>query len=56
MPVLIQLWSCDGLCLKLDHEGREAKPVVEGERGLKVKMQKLKLRSKGQEMTARDEA
>lgn len=31
-PVLIQLWSRDGLCLKLDHEGREAKPAEEGER------------------------
>lgn len=31
-PVLIQLWSRDGLCLKLDHEEREAKPAGEGER------------------------
>lgn len=31
-PVLIQLWSHDGLCLKLDHEGREAKPAEERER------------------------
>lgn len=57
---MIQLRSRDGLCLKLDHEGREAKPAEEGrgkesERAIEDKKGRTRVKGDGQGMIVREE-